>query len=285
LDRAAERRQHRGDRELTEQATNATREERVLAAAFHLSWMVGAWPQILLLLYWLIRGRSPFLGRHFVQSGLSTIVLGPLMIAGLLFDAVGFWLDAAFGVSVFVLPGNVALLGAFAIAGLFALGLNVAGAHAAYRGRAWTDPICRAGARWLSERATGSPVEEADRLLAAACYFSPDVALVSFLVVDRSKRFVRFHALQGVLLYAVWMPLIAGAAFLGMAFAPASHGEPREFGIVAPLVLSLPILGGLIAMSVVDVRSGVRAARGELFSLPLVGRVATWWFGPDDQAT
>ena len=102
------------------------------------------------------------------------------------------------------------------------------------------------------------------------------------LLVKRDSLFIRFHALQALLLQicllALWM---AGAAvFLGTMIAtmPASgsaaHNAPPLAVMIAFPIFWLLAMGGWALVLVLAVVYGIKAGRGEWAGYPLIGRVA-----------
>jgi uncharacterized membrane protein len=106
--------------------------------------------------------------------------------------------------------------------------------------------------------------------------------LVIFLV-KRNSRFVSFHALQVLLLQALYfllMMVVMGVFFVvvvfGIAFhQPAVHSNslPPGFIILFP-VIWLAIMGWWVFILVVAIVYGIKAGRGECAEYPLLGRLA-----------
>ena len=106
--------------------------------------------------------------------------------------------------------------------------------------------------------------------------------LVIFLV-KRNSRFVSFHALQALLLqalYFVLMMVIMGAFFAivlaGVAFHhPAAQHDslPPGFILLFP-ALWLGIMGWWVFILVVAIVYGIKAGHGEWAEYPLLGRLA-----------
>jgi len=103
--------------------------------------------------------------------------------------------------------------------------------------------------------------------------------LIIFFLKPESK-FVRFHALQAMLLqFSIMVFWIGGMVlfFVGM-FATVAHGQPRP-GQPPIFMLFFPILwaGGMViwlVMMVLAIVYAVKAGRGEWAGYPLIGRVA-----------
>ena len=106
-----------------------------------------------------------------------------------------------------------------------------------------------------------TPIPPAERAAAAVAYltFIP-AAVILFLPAFRKSRFVRFHAWQSVLLWAVFFILTTIALFLSNVAAAMVF---LLFGILA----SLAMLFLWIVLS-------LKAWQGERFELPLFGDLA-----------
>jgi len=106
-----------------------------------------------------------------------------------------------------------------------------------------------------------TPLPPAERAAAAVAYLTFVAgALILLLPAFRKSRFVRFHAWQSVLLWAVFFVLTVGALFLSNVAAAMLF---LLFGILA----SLAMLFLWIVLS-------LKAWEGERFELPLFGELA-----------
>jgi uncharacterized membrane protein len=106
--------------------------------------------------------------------------------------------------------------------------------------------------------------------------------LVIFLV-KRNSRFVSFHALQALLLQALYFVLVMimmavffAVIFAGIAFhQPADHANslPPGFIVLFPL-LWLGMMGWWVFVLVVAIVYGIKAGRGEWAEYPVLGPLA-----------
>ncbi len=106
--------------------------------------------------------------------------------------------------------------------------------------------------------------------------------LVIFLV-KRNSRFVSFHALQALLLQALYfllMIVVMGAFLAALVFGVAFHQPvaqhnslPPQFIILFP-VIWLGMMGWWVFMLVVAIVYGIKAGRGEWAEYPLLGPLA-----------
>ncbi len=105
--------------------------------------------------------------------------------------------------------------------------------------------------------------------------------LVIFLI-KRESKFVSFHALQALLLQVLQMFVMGigmfvwfGFFFIMMAHAPAARNAPPPpgFFILMPMMW-LGWMGLWIAVVVIAIVYGIKAARGEWAEYPVLGRLA-----------
>jgi len=126
---------------------------------------------------------------------------------------------------------------------------------------------------------TGKSSIGLDGNLAAALGYPIGIIAIICLIMEKENRFVKFHALQSILLHvgfivvaiAVWIIgivlLVAGAA------ASAASGSGAAGGIVGMLfgliwlVVIVAYIGGLIF-------AAVKAYGGNYFKLPVIGNMA-----------
>jgi len=105
------------------------------------------------------------------------------------------------------------------------------------------------------------PLPPGDRAAAALAYLTPVPAAVLLLIpAYRKHRFVRFHAWQSILIWAVFFVLTVIALFLSNVAAAMVF---LLFGILA----SLAMLFLWIVLS-------IKAWQGERFELPFFGPIA-----------
>jgi uncharacterized membrane protein len=115
--------------------------------------------------------------------------------------------------------------------------------------------------------------------LAAALGYPIGIIAIICLIMEKENRFVKFHALQSILLHVGFIVLAIAVwiigfilAIAGMAAAAASNSGALGgivgmlFGLVWMLVI-LAYLGGLIF-------AAVKAYQGAYFKLPIIGNMA-----------
>ncbi|MDR3091054.1 MAG: DUF4870 domain-containing protein [Clostridiales bacterium] len=100
-----------------------------------------------------------------------------------------------------------------------------------------------------------------ENIAAAAAYIFSLISGIVILIMERENRFVRFHAMQSVLLGVVVSVVNVALQFL--------RGIPFLGGLFAPVISVFGLLS-LIAFIV----SAYHAFKMELFRLPIIGDVA-----------
>lgn len=131
---------------------------------------------------------------------------------------------------------------------------------------------------------TGKSALGMDGNLAAALGYPIGIIAIISLIMEKENRFVKFHALQSILLHvgfivvaiAVWIIgivlLIAGAAASAATNSGAAGGlVGMLFGLIW-LVVIVAYIGGLIF-------AAVKAYGGNYFKLPVIGNMAEKFAG------
>ena len=126
---------------------------------------------------------------------------------------------------------------------------------------------------------TGKSALGLDGNLAAALGYPIGIIAIICLVMEKENRFVKFHALQAVLLYVAWIVLmiafwiiaiilaVVGAAASAAANSGAIGGVFGGLLSLLGLVIGLAFLIGLIL-------AAVKAYQGVQFKLPIIGNIA-----------
>jgi len=126
---------------------------------------------------------------------------------------------------------------------------------------------------------TGKSALGLDGNLAAALGYPIGIIAIICLIMEKENRFVKFHALQSILLHVafivvaivVWILgiilLVAGAAASAATNSGAAGGLiGMLFGLVWLLVI-VAYIGGLIF-------AAVKSYGGNMFKLPVIGNMA-----------
>jgi uncharacterized membrane protein len=118
-----------------------------------------------------------------------------------------------------------------------------------------------------TERALGKVGALPENIAGALAYFTFVPAIV-FLLVDpyRKNRFVRFHAVQCLLVWLVGAVVALALRVLGMAVF--------LIPILGPLLVVIASVAAMLAAFLLWVVLTIKALQGEMFSLPWIGPVA-----------
>jgi uncharacterized membrane protein len=107
------------------------------------------------------------------------------------------------------------------------------------------------------------------------------IAPLAIFFIKRDSKFVSFHALQALLLQAVYvltiiagLVLVVGVFVLAAVLSPErSNALPPEFYFLMP-VLWLSLMGMGVVVLLAGVVYGVKAGRGEWAEYPYLGPLA-----------
>lgn len=112
----------------------------------------------------------------------------------------------------------------------------------------------------------------------ACCCLVNLIACILWLATEpKESRLVRFHALQGLLLFGVWIAIGIVFTIVGYAFGASMSVMPGEIGFVEAgggLVLLLIRLCVWIGLLIVHVVAMVKANSGQMWKLPVIGDIA-----------
>lgn len=93
----------------------------------------------------------------------------------------------------------------------------------------------------------------------------------------RENRFLRFHALQGLFLFGVWIAVSIVFAILGIAFGVSMSVMPGDSGLAQAgggLILFLVRVVVWICLLIVHILAMVKANSGQMWKLPVIGDIA-----------
>ena len=133
---------------------------------------------------------------------------------------------------------------------------------------------------------TGKSALGLDGNVAAALGYPIGIIAIISLIIEKENRFVRFHALQSVLLIVGWIILVIVLSIvsvvLGILLGAAASAAGSAGGIVSLiftlisllvwLVIPLLFLGALIL-------AAVKAYGGSYFKIPIIGNMAEKFAG------
>lgn len=121
---------------------------------------------------------------------------------------------------------------------------------------------------------------------AALGYLIGIIAIIS-LIMEKENRFVKFHALQSILLHAAFIVLwtvlvILFAIIIIVIGAAAAAGGGTAAGTFSGIFLTISVLlgmAGFLAYVIALIMSAVNTYSGQTFQLPVIGRLANKWIG------
>jgi uncharacterized membrane protein len=129
---------------------------------------------------------------------------------------------------------------------------------------------------------TGKSALGLDGNVAAALGYPIGIIAIISLIMEKENRFVKFHALQSLLLHvaaivlmiALWIIWIV-VAVAGMAAAAAT--ESGALGGLVGALLGLIWLVFIVVYLLGLILSAVKAYQGAWFKLPIIGGMAEKW--------
>jgi uncharacterized membrane protein len=129
---------------------------------------------------------------------------------------------------------------------------------------------------------TGKSALGLDGNVAAALGYPIGIIAIISLIMEKENRFVKFHALQSILLHvaavvlmvALWILWII-IAVAGMAAAAAT--ESGALGGLVGMLLGLIWLVFIVVYLLGLIMSAVKAYQGVMFKLPIIGGMADKW--------
>jgi len=131
---------------------------------------------------------------------------------------------------------------------------------------------------------TGKSAIGLDGNIAAALGYPIGIIAIILLVMEKENRFVKFHALQSILLHVAAIILMIALwiigfilAIAGMAAAAATNSG--AMGGLVGMLFGLVWLVFVVLYLVALIMSAVKAYQGSTFTLPLIGGMAQKWAG------
>ena len=133
---------------------------------------------------------------------------------------------------------------------------------------------------------TGKSALGLDGNLAAALGYPIGIIAIICLIMEKENRFVRFHALQSILLHvafivlmiAVWVLTIV-LVIAGVAASAASSSAGGAVGGIMSLLFSLIWLVVVVAYIGGLIFAAVKSYQANMFKLPIIGNMAEKWTG------
>ena len=131
---------------------------------------------------------------------------------------------------------------------------------------------------------TGKSALGLDGNLAAALGYPIGIIAIICLVMEKDNRFVKFHALQSILLHVAFIILMIGVWILtivlviaGVAASAASSSAGGAVGGIVSLLFSLIWFVVVIAYIAGLIFAAVKSYQGNYFKLPIIGNMAEKW--------
>src|SRR4030095_7383786 len=129
---------------------------------------------------------------------------------------------------------------------------------------------------------TGKSALGIDGNVAAALGYPIGIIAIICLIMEKENRFVKFHALQSILLHvaavvvmiALW---VISAVLLVGGIAASAATNTGAIGGLGSMMLGLSSFVFLILYLVCLIFSAVKAYQGNLFKLPILGNMAEKW--------
>jgi len=129
---------------------------------------------------------------------------------------------------------------------------------------------------------TGKSALGLDGNLAAALGYPIGIIAIISLIMEKENRFVKFHALQSILLHvlaivvmiALWI-LIVILTIAGVAAAAATNSG--AVGGLVGMLMGLLWLVFIVLYIVALIYAAVKSYQGNMFKLPIIGNMADKW--------
>ena len=129
---------------------------------------------------------------------------------------------------------------------------------------------------------TGKSALGLDGNVAAALGYPIGIVAIISLIMEKENRFVKFHALQSILLHVAAVALMIALwvisfilMFAGIAASAATN--TGAIGGLASMLLGLIWLVFIICYLLGLILAAVKSYQGNLFKLPIIGNMADKW--------
>ena len=130
---------------------------------------------------------------------------------------------------------------------------------------------------------TGKSALGLDGNIAAALGYPIGIIAIICLIMEKENRFVRFHALQSILLHVAFVVLAIALWFIGFilliagAAARTASNSGGAVGEIMGMLMGLIWLVIVIAYIAGLIFAAVKAYGGNMFKLPIIGNMAEKW--------
>jgi uncharacterized membrane protein len=129
------------------------------------------------------------------------------------------------------------------------------------------------GAAPQAAGATGKSAIGLDGNLAAALGYPIGVLAIINLVMEKENKFVRFHAIQSLVLIVAYIVTFIVLMVLGMILTIGLSLIDSSLAVIGLLVYALMGIV-VLAFFVGLILAAVKAYQGQIFKLPIVGNIA-----------
>jgi uncharacterized membrane protein len=133
---------------------------------------------------------------------------------------------------------------------------------------------------------TGKSAIGLDGNLAAALGYPIGIIAIISLIIEKENRFVRFHAVQSVLLIALWIVVVIVLSIISVvlgfilgAAASAAGGGGGLISLVFTLITFLIWLALPLLFLAVLIFAAIKAYGGNYFKMPIIGNMAEKFAG------
>jgi len=133
---------------------------------------------------------------------------------------------------------------------------------------------------------TGKSALGLDGNVAAALGYPIGIIAIISLIMEKENRFVKFHALQSLLLHVAWIVIAIVLMFLffilaifGIAASAAGGDAAGAVGGIFGMLISLIWMVVIAAYIGLLIYAAVKAYGGNKFMLPVIGAMADKWTG------
>lgn len=129
---------------------------------------------------------------------------------------------------------------------------------------------------------TGKSALGLDGNVAAALGYPIGIIAIISLIMEKENRFVKFHALQSILLHAAALVLmialwVISAVLIVGGIAASAATSSGAVGGLASMLLGLLWFVFVIIYLLGLILSAVKAFQGAMFKLPIIGGMAEKW--------
>lgn|SRR5574341_510842 len=129
---------------------------------------------------------------------------------------------------------------------------------------------------------TGKSALGLDGNIAAALGYPIGIIALISLIIEKENRFVKFHALQSLLLHVAAIVLMFALWIIGFilaiaGMAAAAATDTGALGGLVGMLFGLIWLVFIVAYLLGLIMAAVKSYQGAMFKLPIIGNMADKW--------